>query len=278
MLEQYRIGILKGFELQVDKKDANASADVRDLCDFRKPVVPQVLRMGPEYMRWVHYTAGPKGFRIFETDFFEAFSHYPWWYIYFMVRTFPPLPPFVAAGPGRGLKREQWVPVIIYTMYLSLAAGTGVLQAALLFPVGMLVWTILEYVLHRFVFHMRASGGLSNFIHFMAHGIHHLTPTDASRLAFPPPFAVVLGYSLYCAIVGTFGAGGPQAVFSGGAFMYLMYDTLHFFFHHGDIRLPGPLDAYFRYMKSRHLDHHFKTPDRRFGVTCPLWDFVFGTD
>jgi sterol desaturase/sphingolipid hydroxylase (fatty acid hydroxylase superfamily) len=256
MLKQYRIGVLKGFESQADKKDAGSSAGVTELCDFSKAAVPQVLKMGPEYMQWVHHTAGPKGFRIFETSFFESFSHYPWWYIYIM-----------------------WVPVIATTLYLSVAESGSVAQAALLFPVGMLAWTMIEYVLHRFVFHMRATGGFSNFFHFMAHGIHHLTPTDSSRLAFPPPFAVVLGYTIYSSIVGAFGAGGPQAVFSGGAFMYLMYDTLHFYFHHGDLPwLPPPLGAYFRYMKSRHLDHHFKTPDRRYGVTFPVWDFVFGTN
>ena len=30
-----------------------------------------------------------------------------------------------------------------------------------------------------------------------------------------------------------------------------------------------------RYLRQYHLVHHYKTPDRHFGVSSPLWDFVF---
>ncbi len=46
----------------------------------------QVLRSGKDYQYWVHHATASNGFRIFESSFFESFSHYPWWYIFVMVR------------------------------------------------------------------------------------------------------------------------------------------------------------------------------------------------
>jgi len=31
-------------------------------------------------------------------------------------------------------------------------------------------------------------------------------------------------------------------------------------------------------VRRHHMLHHAKTPDRRFGVSSPLWDLVFGTE
>ena len=30
-------------------------------------------------------------------------------------------------------------------------------------------------------------------------------------------------------------------------------------------------------IRKHHYLHHFKSPDARYGVSTPLWDFVFGT-
>jgi len=139
----------------------------------------------------------------------------------------------------------------------------------------MLIWTLLEYIIHRWVFHMETYTGGWNWFHFFAHGIHHLCPTDASRLTFPPVFSVVLGTAFYKAVVGGLGPGFPEAMFAGGAFLYMMYDAMHYYFHHGD-NLPWA-PAYFKWMKRRHMDHHYKNENMNYGVTAPIWDVVFGT-
>lgn len=43
------------------------------------------------------------------------------------------------------------------------------------FLLGVVVWTLLEYSLHRWVFHMEPSGDSKLFIyvHFAIHGLHH---------------------------------------------------------------------------------------------------------
>jgi sterol desaturase/sphingolipid hydroxylase (fatty acid hydroxylase superfamily) len=33
-----------------------------------------------------------------------------------------------------------------------------------------------------------------------------------------------------------------------------------------------------KFLKRHHMEHHFKTPDARFGVSTSFWDQVFRTD
>eukprot|EP00042_Codosiga_hollandica_P044709 m.445639 g.445639 ORF g.445639 m.445639 type:complete len:71 (-) comp56856_c0_seq3:154-366(-) len=49
-------------------------------------------------------------------------------------------------------------------------------------------WTFVEYLLHRFLFHMpvNTDSALSITMHFFLHGQHHKFPMDPDRLVFPP--------------------------------------------------------------------------------------------
>ncbi len=35
--------------------------------------------------------------------------------------------------------------------------------------------------------------------------------------------------------------------------------------------------GYAKYIKRYHMQHHYKDPDTRYGVSSPVWDRVFGT-
>jgi 4-hydroxysphinganine ceramide fatty acyl 2-hydroxylase len=65
--------------------------------------------------------------------------------------------------------------------------------------VGVVVWTLFEYVNHRLVFHGEDTwmhyvpfNRVIYILHFTIHGIHHAFPQDRYRLAFPP----VPGYAI----------------------------------------------------------------------------------
>jgi sterol desaturase/sphingolipid hydroxylase (fatty acid hydroxylase superfamily) len=47
---------------------------------------------------------------------------------------------------------------------------------------------------------------------------------------------------------------------------------IHYGTHHIQMR-----KGYFRMVRQQHMHHHFQTPNKRFGVSSPLWDYVFGT-
>jgi sterol desaturase/sphingolipid hydroxylase (fatty acid hydroxylase superfamily) len=60
--------------------------------------------------------------------------------------------------------------------------------------------------------------------------------------------------------------------FAGLLAGYLWYDLTHYAVHH-----LKPRTALGEAQRRYHYLHHFKTPDRRYGVTTPVWDLVFGT-
>ena len=63
-----------------------------------------------------------------------------------------------------------------------------------------------------------------------------------------------------------------MAVSAGLAMAYVAYERLHLWTHHGRARTrPG------RYLKRYHMEHHYKDSARSFGVSSPVWDWVFGT-
>lgn len=195
--------------------------------------------------------------RLFKSDFLEFFTH---------------ITPLAVA--------IIWTPAILYFLVRSimdLVPGQSWVHIPAGFMLGLLLWTLAEYILHRFVFHFDPkSERLANFW-FMFHGIHHVQPQLKTRLVMPPvvsiPLAVVF-YGLYTLIfAGLFKAGQWVApTFAGFILGYLAYDMIHYATHHWAIR-----GGAMKYLKRYHMMHHFKTPQERFGVSSPLWDIVFRT-
>lgn len=139
------------------------------------------------------------------------------------------------------------------------------MMAAALFIAGVFAWTLVEYLLHRFAFHTR------NRLLGRRHLAHHARMNDRS-LALAPP-ASILGGSALAALV-SFGALGLRGGWLFGGFLagYVAYELTHFALHYR--RAKSPVG---RALQRHHLAHHQRTPRARFGVTSPLWDFVFGT-
>eukprot|EP01117_Protostelium_nocturnum_P002097 TRINITY_DN1273_c1_g1_i1.p1 TRINITY_DN1273_c1_g1~~TRINITY_DN1273_c1_g1_i1.p1 ORF type:complete len:343 (+),score=105.25 TRINITY_DN1273_c1_g1_i1:162-1190(+) len=250
ILQKYKVGRLEGGDISGSSVFSHPLAK---LVDFEKAVLPQVINMPPKlYQEWLHGASiGTTTFRIFATDFFESMSRYPWWYI---------LP--------------LWLPVVAVLLYNS-ASKSSLLATTLAFPFGYFLWGAVEYVLHRFIFHMESETVAKNFIHFFAHGIHHIIPLDPTRLTFPPSFAIPLVFLIYQAACQVMDAiPFIEGLLAGVLMGYVMYDTMHYYFHHGD-RFKSV--SYFNYMKKRHTDHHYKSPNSNYGVTTPLFDMIFGT-
>src|SRR5258705_10865002 len=147
----------------------------------------------------------------------------------------------------------------------------GSISILLLF--GFLSWGLVEYVLHRFVFHFDAASVFGRKFVYGAHLKHHENPkaTDYlfANLQISLPIAT-LYWLLAWFVLGTWRA--PTYLLIGVVVGYFCYEALHFLAHHGRSRLP-----LFRYLKKYHLLHHYRTPDMRFGVTSPVFDLLFGT-
>jgi 4-hydroxysphinganine ceramide fatty acyl 2-hydroxylase len=187
--------------------------------------------------------------RMFKSDFMEFCSHVH------------PITPVVL-----------YVPLIIYMLYAALwRNGLSILTTAGLFVGGVLIWTLLEYVIHRHVFHYEPKTRWGKKLHFIVHGVHHDYPNDATRLVMPPSVSIplaVLFWVLFALIFGRFAPG----LSAGFAFGYVCYDSIHYATHHFAMKNRMGL-----WLKQYHLWHHYKDDQAGYGVSSPLWDYVFRT-
>jgi sterol desaturase/sphingolipid hydroxylase (fatty acid hydroxylase superfamily) len=133
------------------------------------------------------------------------------------------------------------------------------------FALGIVVWTLVEYFLHRVLFH-RAP------ILSVIHERHHDAPQD-----------LIGAPAWLSALVGLFAAAGPAwaivglgldtAAMAGLVTGYLWYVFVHYASHHWQ-----PCRGSYLYRtRLRHARHHHLSHDSNFGVTTDLWDRVFGT-
>ncbi len=145
------------------------------------------------------------------------------------------------------------------------------------FLAGLFIWTLAEYTLHRFLFHYKPRTPRQERIFFMFHGIHHAQPQVKTRLVMPLPVSLpglVVFYGSFYLILAVL-LQAPQWVaplMSGFIIGYLAYDLTHYATHHFPMRA-----GYAKYIKRYHMQHHYKDADTRFGVSSPIWDWVFGT-
>ncbi len=134
--------------------------------------------------------------------------------------------------------------------------------------VGVLLWTLLEYCLHRFAFHRRIFGALVAKEHILHHAkvdyFAHWSMKVA--IAIPVLFAIMALSSLLVGV--ELGTSVPIGVLLG----YGFYEVLH-----RRIHVSAPMGAYGRWARRHHLLHHFGKADMNHGVTSPVWDIAFGT-
>ena len=165
-----------------------------------------------------------------------------------------------------------WGPVVVYLIYLSYGAQLLTSQITALVLAGLFTWTLMEYLLHRFVFHFHPRGAFQERIEYLIHGIHHDQPEDATRLVMPPAAAVILAVILFSLFRFVLGPSWVLPFFSGFLIGYLCYDYIHYAIHHFQMS-----SAMGKFLKSHHMKHHFMTHGARWGVSSPLWDIVFRT-
>jgi sterol desaturase/sphingolipid hydroxylase (fatty acid hydroxylase superfamily) len=173
----------------------------------------------------------------------------------------------------------MWVPVIAYLLWSTvtrLGSSSPWLIPAGIF-IGLFLWTLAEYTLHRFVFHFKPRNAFQERLSFLFHGVHHYQPQAKTRLVMPLPLSIPLAglfFLLFWLVAGRL-IGAPLWVgplFAGFLIGYLVYDLIHYATHHFSMRR-----GYWKYIKRYHMAHHYKNPDGIFGVSSPIWDYVFKT-
>jgi sterol desaturase/sphingolipid hydroxylase (fatty acid hydroxylase superfamily) len=164
-----------------------------------------------------------------------------------------------------------YVPVIVVMTWLAFDKNITMINYFLLAAAGLVVWTITEYVLHRFVFHFEPSSTWGKRIHFIFHGVHHDYPKDTKRLVMPPSASIPLAIGFYFLF---------SLVFTNKIFLYpfyagfvagyLVYDMMHYALHHYNFK-----SRLMKRVKQHHMLHHYADPTKGYGVSSSLWDVIF---
>lgn len=166
-----------------------------------------------------------------------------------------------------------YVPAILFGIFLAIFIfKVAVYMVFLYLVLGIFIWTLTEYLLHRFVFHLNFSGERGQQLHRIFHGIHHEYPSDSRRLVMPPSVSLpmaFLAFGIFFLFVGPVLAWPICAGFGIG---YLIYDMTHYAVHRYAFK-----NRYWRALRRNHMRHHFVDPTSCYGVSNPLWDLVFGT-
>ncbi|XP_057489249.1 dihydroceramide fatty acyl 2-hydroxylase FAH1-like [Actinidia eriantha] len=101
------------------------------------------------------------------------------------------------------------------------------------FHFGIFIWTLMEYTLHRLLFHIKTKSYWGNTLHYLLHGCHHKHPMDGLRLVFPPAATAVLCVPL-CNLFKLLSTPSVTPALFGGVLLgYVMYDVTHYYLHHG---------------------------------------------
>jgi sterol desaturase/sphingolipid hydroxylase (fatty acid hydroxylase superfamily) len=126
---------------------------------------------------------------------------------------------------------------------------------------GLAVWSLVEYAMHRLLFH-----GVEPFQRL--HDEHHRRPNALIATPTAVSLAMIAGLFWLPAslLAGRWvGAAATLGLTAG----YLVYGVLHHALHHWRVRSVWMLNC-----KRMHAIHHH-APRRNFGVTMPWWDWVF---
>ena len=164
-----------------------------------------------------------------------------------------------------------YLPIIGFMLYFGVAYKSLTVGAEVLYFLGgALFWSLFEYVMHRFAFHFIAESPRAQKFVYTMHGVHHEFPRDKERLFMPPLPSLIISALIF---LGMHFILGWQALafFPGFVFGYLLYGSMHFAIH--AYAPPRFLKALWR---NHHL-HHYKVPEKGFGVSSVLWDIVFRT-
>jgi len=140
-----------------------------------------------------------------------------------------------------------------------------------LFFSGAIIFTFVEYWVHRSVYHIEPTTEARANFQYVAHGVHHEYPKDKSRLAMPPIIAAVAAVFLFTVFFILMGESA-YAFFPGFIWGYAAYLLVHYSVH-----AYAPPKNFMKQLWINHAVHHYKDGDAVFGVSSPLWDYVFGT-
>lgn len=171
-------------------------------------------------------------------------------------------------------KPAYWADFFLYALSIVLLGlllvtrtpAEHALSTAAIAALGLVSWSLLEYVLHRLVLHELP-------IFKVWHAAHHERPT--ALICTPTVLsAVLIGTLVFMPALWLLGLWHAIALTFGVLVGYLAYAITHHGIHHWKTN-----NAWLKQRKHWHAMHHKPTGPRAcYGVTSSFWDHMFGSD
>jgi sterol desaturase/sphingolipid hydroxylase (fatty acid hydroxylase superfamily) len=188
--------------------------------------------------------------RIFKNPILESFTHVH------------PIVPLVL-----------WAPIVFFLFYRAYdVKGLSIAEMILTSIFGLILWTFTEYTLHRYVFHWSAKSAAGKYFVFLFHGLHHDDPQDPTRLVMPPVPAILIVALLWMLFSAIFPMKYLECIMAAFLVGYLCYDYIHYATHH--FAMTSKVG---KFLRKYHLQHHYSGERSKYGVSSPLWDYIFKT-
>ncbi len=138
--------------------------------------------------------------------------------------------------------------------------------------IGVLYWSLIEYVIHRFIYHQKFKSKAFNYFIGSFHQYHHKKMSDHRVLNS--------GFLMICLILPIvlsplmliFHIQSVLSIGLGLSIGYYLYECVHYFIHYRQY-----CSGYMSYIQKYHMHHHKKSPMKNFGNTTHLWDYIFNT-
>jgi len=164
-----------------------------------------------------------------------------------------------------------------YSLTVLVLALRSSRVALVIFASGVVAWTLMEYLVHRYILHGRFpdGGGLRHFLHKAfdhLHEEHHARPWDGRHVN-----GTLRDTAMYVAPVAALSLLAPihtAPVFVAGILQsYIAEEWVHHSVHFCDFR-----NRYFQYIRRHHLYHHSPSgSEAGYGLTNDFWDMVLNT-
>lgn len=248
------------FKTMTTPTDAAADFARHHFLNLEEPLVPQILKAHwtrEFYLDQVHRPRhSAKPVRLYDSWWMEFLTLSPW---------------YVQMTYSVGV----WAIARRALAHMTLAQYLQIAVPALF------VWTLFEYVMHRYALHV--DNALPDYgqrwfaWHFTNHGVHHYLPMDVKRTGAPPITVMTQTPVLWF----LFSLGGPvgEAIFSGTFAGFMFYEQFHMLLHMmPNLWQPWRVLDHYGIMKQYHLKHHYKNYEMGYGVTTKIWDKVWGTE
>lgn len=181
------------------------------------------------------------------------------------------------------------LPQVILIAHLGVVAGTcawaisrpgsswSVISVGVL--LGAILWTLYEYIFHRWLLHHKCHPLLRKIFWNSMHREHHmyLQMKDPDHHGIHIAISFPIALLLVGAVGFTTKSGWGLVVLAGWLFGYCAYETLHWLFHSGFLESGlGKFPPIYR-LWTAHTAHHLHRADKNYGFITLFWDKCFHT-